>query len=409
MPDILPENQFMGSLNWASGLIPLGLLHLRPLQHFHSLGLKTVFQHPGVQTLWSLLPYSGSGRTYRFSHQESLSDLSRRSSPFSQTPRPKAGAPTWGILRLRVYGPFRTRAPHQCTGAQSGNIGPQSLGYSITGPSRFDCCRQHHCCSLHQQTRWDPFPPPVAAGSGSVSVALDSGHNSKSQTHSGLPKCDSRPLVSAEPAHHDRVESPPRSRESDIQTVGNSSSGQVCHSPQHASSPVHGSSSGASSTGDRCFVTGLAGEVNVHVSTVSPAQQSHSEAQDHQDERGDTHRPLVAITTMVSTPATIECGSPATILSVPQRPFVTTGLYLKLQVIPSACMEALMQHYQAAGFSREVSKFAAAPTCRRPSTNRMYDDRWLRFTTWVTGRGFDQTIKGYRSCLASVLSMRSML
>ena len=105
----------------------------------------------------------------------------------------------------------------------------------------------------------------------------------------------------------------------------------------------------------------------------------------------------VAITTVVSSPATIECGSPATILSVPQRPFVTTGLYLKRQVIPSARMEALMQHYQAAGLSREFSKFAAAPTCRRPSTNRMYDDRWLRFTTWATGRGFDQTIKGYRS------------
>ena len=179
--------------------------------------------------------------------------------------------------------PFRTRAPHQCTGAQGGNIGPQSLGYSITGSSCFDCYRQYHCCSLHQQTRWDPFPPPVAAGSGSVSVVSDSGHNSKSQTHSGLPKCDSRPHVSAEPAYHDRVESPPRSRESDIQTVGNSSSGQVCHSPQHASSPVHGSSSGASSTDDRCFVTGLAGEVNVHVSTISPAQQSHSEAQYHPD------------------------------------------------------------------------------------------------------------------------------
>ena len=84
--------------------------------------------------------------------------------------------------------------------------------------------------------------------------------------------------------------------------------------------------------------------------------------------------------------------------------FMRSMLYIKRQVIPSACMEALMQHYQAAGFSREVSKFAAGPTCRRPSTNRIYDDRWLRFTTWATGRGFDQTIKGYRSCLASVLS-----
>ena len=270
--------------------------------------------------------------------------------------------------------PFRTRAPHQCTGAQGGNIGPQSLGYSITGPSCFDCYRQYHCCSLHQQTRWDPFPPPVAAGSGSVSVASDSGHNSKNQTHSVLPKCDSRPLVLAEPAHHDRVESPPRSRESDIQTVGNASSGQVCHRPQHASSPVHGSSSRASSTGDRCFVTGLAGEVNVHVSTASPAQQSHSEAQEHPDGRGDTHCPWWPSQPWFPHLLRLSVDH---LLSVPQRPFVTTGLYLKRQVVPSARMEALMQHYQAAGFSREVSKFAAAPTCRRPSTNRTYNERPL--------------------------------
>ena len=158
----------------------------------------------------------------------------------------------------------------------------------------------------------------------------------------------------AEPTHHDRVESPPRSRESDIQIVGNSSSGHVCHSPQHASSPVHVSNSGDSSTNDRCLVTGLAREVDVHVSTVSPAQQSHSEAQDHSHGQGDTHRPLVAVPTVISTPATTECGSP-TILSVPQRPVVTTGLYLERQVVPSARMEALMQHYQAAGFSKEVS------------------------------------------------------
>ena len=37
-------SRFMRSLNWASGLIPLGRLHLRPLQpHFHSLGLTSQF------------------------------------------------------------------------------------------------------------------------------------------------------------------------------------------------------------------------------------------------------------------------------------------------------------------------------------------------------------------------------
>ena len=38
-------SQLLGSLNWASGLIPLGHLYLRPLQrHFHSLGLTDRFQ-----------------------------------------------------------------------------------------------------------------------------------------------------------------------------------------------------------------------------------------------------------------------------------------------------------------------------------------------------------------------------
>ena len=129
---------------------------------------------------------------------------------------------------------------------------------------------------------------------------------------------------------------------------------------------------------------------------------------------------------MVSTPATTEFGSPM-IFSVPQRPVITTGLYLELQVIASACLEGFM-HYQAAGFSKEVSSLATAP--RRPSTNRMNDDRWLCFANWATGKGFDplgptaaqiatflyevfdahglspQTSKGYRSCLASVLSRR---
>ena len=40
-------SQFMGPPNWASGLIPLGRLYLRPLQrHFHSLGLTDRFTPP---------------------------------------------------------------------------------------------------------------------------------------------------------------------------------------------------------------------------------------------------------------------------------------------------------------------------------------------------------------------------
>ena len=88
-------SQLMGSLNWASGLITLGRLYLRPLQrHFHSLGLR----HRVDQTLWSLPTFYG--RTHVFLPQESLSTRFRRSSRFSRTPPRRGGAPTWGIPRF---------------------------------------------------------------------------------------------------------------------------------------------------------------------------------------------------------------------------------------------------------------------------------------------------------------------
>ena len=50
-------------------------------------------------------------------------------------------------------------------------------------------------------------------------------------------------------------------------------------------------------------------------------------------------------------------------------------------------MEAPMQQYQGAGFSKEASRLTAAP--RRPLTNRMYNDRLHRFAHWEAGQGFD--------------------
>ena len=169
------------------------------------------------------------------------------------------------------------------------------------------------------------------------------------------------------------------------------------------------------------------GEVNVHVSTFSPAQQGRAEITVHSSGRGDPRSPLVAVSTVVPTPTMSLCGIPV-VSPLPSRSSVPAGpeVHLRRKVIPSARMEALMRHYKAAGFSDEVSRLAAAP--RRPSTNRMYDDRWCRCTRWAAGQGVDplnptaaqvasflfdlfdthglspRTIKGYRTCIGSVLN-----
>ena len=180
----------------------------------------------------------------------------------------------------------------------------------------------------------------------------------------------------------------PRDRETYLQALGDSRSQHVCNSVELSPSSVHVSNSGAKTLAVNALSQDWQGRSMYMFSSISPAQQSHSEAQAHPDSRGDPRSPLVAESVVASTPTTSLCGTSSS-FSLSTRSSVPAGseVCLGRKVVPSARMEALMRHYKAAGFSDEVSMLAAAP--RRPSTNRMYDDRWLRFARWAAGQGFD--------------------
>ena len=210
-------------------------------------------------------------------------------------------------------------------------------------------------------------PHLVTSGSGAFYLVTSSEHSCLSKTHPRLSERDSRPPISSQSADIDRVESPSRNRESNFWSLGDPSSGHVCNCFKLPPSSVRVSNSRATSPSGGCSVSALAGEVNVHVSSVSPAQQGYSETTVDTGGRSNSDSPLVAKTVMVSTCTSSLCGS-STVLSLPPRSSVTTGSEIRLgrKVIPSARMEALVRHYKAAGFSDEVSRLAAAP--RRPWT-----------------------------------------
>ena len=323
------------------------------------------------------------------------------------------GRPHGGFQDFRYLDSYRPQAPHQLSGVQSGYFCPTALGSSASGPPGHDCHGQFDSSFIYLQAGRDSLPHPAALNCRSFPLVRVSEHNSPGKTYSRLSERDSRPPISSEPANTDRVVPAPRDRESYLQSLGDTRSRHVCDTVELPPSSVHVSSSGAKSPSGGCSVSGLAGEVNVHVSPIPPAQQSHAETTVHSGGGGDPCSPLVAVSVVVST---------STPSSVPAGPEV----HLRRKVVPSARMEALMRHYKAAGFSDEVSRLAAAP--RRPSTNRMYDDRWRRFARWAAGQGFDpldptatqiasflfdlfdthglspQTIKGYRTCIGSVLN-----
>ena len=324
--------------------------------------------------------------------------------------RSHGGFPDFGHLD-----PYRPQAPHQLSGVQGGSLCPTALGSIAPGPPGYDRYGQFESSFVYQQARRDPFPHLATFDSEASPLVRGSVHNSPSKTCSRLSKRDSRPPISSESANTDRVQSPPRDREPHLRVLGDTSSRHVRDCVELPPSLVHVSSSAATIPSSGCSVSGLAGEVNVHVSSIPSAQQSHSEAPVHPGGRSNSHNPLVAETVVVSAPTSSLCGPPP-VLSLPSRSSVPAGseVCLGLKVIPSARMEALMRHYKAAGFSDEVSRLAAAP--RRPSTSGQGFDPLdptpaqiasFLFSLFDTQGLSPQTVKGYRTSLGSVLNRTS--
>ena len=337
------------------------------------------------------------------------------------------GRPHGGFQDFGYLDPYRPQAPHQLSGAQGGYLCPAALGFSASGPPGHDLHGQFDSSFIYQQAGRDSLLHPPALDCRSSPLVRVSEYSSPGKTHSRLSERDSRPPISSEPADTDRVVPAPRDRESYLQGLGDTRSRHVCDTVELPPSSVHVSNSGAKIPRGGRSVSRLAGEVNIHVSPIPLAQQGLAETTVHSGGRGDPCSPLVAVSVVVSTPTTSLCGTPSG-SPLPSGSSVPAGpeVHLRRKVVPSARMEALMRHYKAAGFSDEVSRLAAAP--RRPSTNRMYDDRWRRFTRWAAGQGVDpldptaaqiasflfdlfdthglspQTIKGYRTCIGSVLN-----
>ena len=170
-------SQLMGSLNWASGLIQLGRLYLRPLQrHFHSLGLTDLFTPPRRSDPSVLANLLRQWLDPRFLSYRST--LFERTLRFLRTPSLTGGALTWGIPRFRVPGPSQTAAPHQLSGVQGGHVCPTALGHSASGPPVYDRHGQFDSGFIYQQAGRDSLPHLAMLNCRSFPLVGVSEHNS---------------------------------------------------------------------------------------------------------------------------------------------------------------------------------------------------------------------------------------
>ena len=152
----------MGSLNWASGLIPLGRLYLRPLQrHFHSLGLTDRFTDRCRSDPLVLANLLRHWQDPRFLTSGIPIRTVQAVFTILRTPPRRGGALTWGIPRFWVFGPLQTASSTSIVWSSRrwfGGLCPTALGSNAPGPPGYDRYGQFDSSFIYQQARRDPFP-----------------------------------------------------------------------------------------------------------------------------------------------------------------------------------------------------------------------------------------------------------
>ena len=190
-------SQFMGSLNWASGLIPQGRLYLRPLQrYFHSLGLTDRFT--SVRPVGPCQPTAAMAGPVFSYLRNPYPSVSGGIYDFYGRLHSGVGPPHGGFPNFRYLDLSGPRAPYQSLGTQGGRGRPTSVGFSASGPPGHDSYGQFDGF-IYQQARRDPVPHLVTSSSGAFYVIIGSEHtcSSPSKTHSRLSEPDSRPPISS--------------------------------------------------------------------------------------------------------------------------------------------------------------------------------------------------------------------
>ena len=275
-------SEFIGSLNWASSLSPLGRLYMRPLQqHFYSLGLTDRFAPPCQSD-----PLVPATLLRQWQDLSSLtSGIPIRPFQADFTIFTDASTQGWGTHLgdsqiLGVWARSDRKLHINVLELKAVRIGPPTLGLSITGPSGYDCT-DNTTVVAYINKQGGTHSHTLLRLVVELFLWLQSQDITIRARHT--PDClnviadrlsrPNQPIMTEWSLHPEVVNLLFKIRGTPVVDM-------FSYSPQHTSSSVYVSSSRATSTGDRCSVTVLAGTVDVHVSTLSPAQQSHSETQD---------------------------------------------------------------------------------------------------------------------------------
>ena len=134
------------------------------------------------------------------------------------------------------------KATHKCSRAEGIFSGPSKVQGPESKPNSAGCYGQLNSSSLHKQIRRNSLGGDVCAPVENHDLVSPLQDNIKSQTHSRVFECDSRPTVQVEPSPVNRMVTASAGVQTDLSQVVHPSCRSICHSSEPQTATVRVSS-----------------------------------------------------------------------------------------------------------------------------------------------------------------------
>ena len=333
---------------------------------------------------------------------------------------------------IRPLGSIGNKSSYQFIGTQSGEIRPSIISGTLSKQENISHVRQFNSGCSYKEPGGDKVMVDVSEDTRSSKMVLGTEHNSNITLYSGQEKCISGPAQQKESSTSSRVVPTPRNLHENLEDLGVSSCGFVCHKIKSQTSSLLLTGSGPISLGSRLHDDTMGQIVRLCVPSTSTSTKSNFKINTVQEHQISINSPSLAPTALVCRDI-IPVNRPSQEAANVENSLETTThqqISSNSRDIPISRVDVIERGIRARGFSQKAASCMARPN--RKSTLALYQAKWAQFCSWCRQRKTDPlsstipiiadfflflredknlsctAIKGYRSALAQVFIHRGL-
>ena len=333
---------------------------------------------------------------------------------------------------IRPMGPDGNKSTYKSIRTQSSEVRTSIISRLLPEQENFSHVRQLDSGSTHKESGGDPILDYVPENIRSPEMVIREQYNPHFSLHSGQEKRVSGPAQQEESSSSCRMVPTSRNLHKNMEDLGISSCGFICHKIQSQTSGLLLTGSGPISMGNRLHDNTMGQFIRLRISPSGISTQSPIKIDSVQEHQTNFNSPSLASTTLVRG-NTISSSRPSQEVANLENSLETTShkqVPPNSRGIPLSRVDVIERGIRARGFSKKAASCMARPN--RKSTLTLYQAKWAQFCGWCRQRKTDplsstipviadffiflrenkklscSAIKGYRSALSQVFIHRGI-